>query len=171
MAQQGPGRRGASGQGPGARGQGRRVIMVNGFFNVLVCGKLLPPPEDVFMSIRSYEDLEVWQKSMDFVVDCYKTTGRFPPDERYALTNQLRRAAVSIPSNIAEGHGRAHTKEFIKHLSIAYGSLMEAESQLRISQRLGYLPTADAAALLEASANIGRMLNGLRAALSRRLVS
>lgn len=121
------------------------------------------------MPIRGYEDLEVWQKSMDFVVECYKTTGRFPPDERYALTNQLRRAAISIPSNIAEGHGRSHTREYLNHLSIAYGSLMEAESQLRISQRLGYVTKAEASTLLEASAKIGRMLNGLRAALIRRL--
>ena len=98
------------------------------------------------MSGRSYYELEVWHKSMDFVVACYKASASFPSHELYGLSSQLRRAAVSIPSNIAEGQGRIHTREFIRHLSIAHGSLMETETQLRIALRLGYIapPTDNA---------------------------
>ena len=81
------------------------------------------------MAIKSYRDLIVWQKAMDLVEDVYKKTKGFPREELYGLTSQLRRAVVSVPSNNAEGQGRNSTKEFLHHLSIAYGSLCEVETQ------------------------------------------
>ena len=121
------------------------------------------------MSTRSYQDLEVWQESMEFVIACYDASKAFPSHENYGLTSQLRRSAVSVPSNIAEGQGRFHTRDFVRHLSIAYGSLMEAETQLRIALRLGYITSPNLASLLESSRRIGRMLNGLRKVLSQTL--
>ena len=87
------------------------------------------------MSIKSYCELEVWQKAMDLVVECYRTGERFPKTEVYGLTSQLRRAAVSVAANFAEGQGRSHTREFLNHLSMAYGSLMEVETHLQIAGR------------------------------------
>ena len=121
------------------------------------------------MSIKSYRDLEVWQKAMDLVVECYKIAERFPKTEVYGLTSQLRRAAISVPANIAEGQGRSHTREFLNHLSIAYGSLMEVETHLQIAARLHYLDDSSIQSLLEKSAEIGRMLNGLIQSLNRKL--
>ncbi len=120
------------------------------------------------MGIKSYQDLEVWQKAMQFVTDCYRVTGEFPKSELYGLTNQMRRAAVSIPSNIAEGQARQYTKEFIQFLAIASGSLAEVETQLLISVRLGYLQEASAGELLESAGSIGRMLRALRKSLEAR---
>src|SRR6266700_2890713 len=117
------------------------------------------------MSVRSYRELEVWQKAMDLVVDCYKMTERFPKTEVYGLTSQLQRAAVSIPANIAEGQGRSHTKEFLNHLSISYGSLMEVETHLQIAARLHYLEDSQLQTVLNNTAQIGRMLNGLISAV------
>lgn len=94
------------------------------------------------MSVQSYQELEVWKKAMDLVVACYRTSEGFPKSEAYGLVTQLQRAAVSVPANIAEGQGRNHTKEFINHLSIAYGSLMEIETHLQIAERLGYIEQA-----------------------------
>jgi len=91
------------------------------------------------MGVKSYRDLETWQVSMDLVAEVYRVTKLFPRDEIYGLTNQLRRAAVSVPSNIAEGQGRDSTKEFLHHLSMAHGSLCEVETQLLIAQGLEYL--------------------------------
>jgi four helix bundle protein len=113
------------------------------------------------MSIRSYRDLDVWQKAMDLVVNCYNIENQFPKAEAYGLTSQLQRAAVSVPANIAEGHGRSHTKEFLNHLSMAYGSLMEVETHLQIASRLRYIDRPSLEKLLEKSGEIGRMLNGL----------
>ncbi len=90
----------------------------------------------------SYRELDVWQKAMDLVVACYEASGDFPNYEIYGLTSQLRRAAVSVPANIAEGRGRQHTAEFIQHLSIATGSLAELETHIEIAQRLGYIDSA-----------------------------
>ncbi len=112
------------------------------------------------MVIRSYRDLQVWQKSMDFVVECYRAAEVFPKSETYGLTIQLQRAAVSVPANIAEGQGRNHTKEFINHLSMAYGSLMEVETHLQIAARLRYIDESLLDRLLLLSNEIGRMLNG-----------
>jgi len=117
------------------------------------------------MDVRSYRDLEVWQKAMDLVVECYKITEQFPKGEIYGLIIQLRRAAVSIPANIAEGRARQHTGEFVQHLSIAYGSLAELETHLQIAHRLNYIDIAHLDQLLEKTAEIGRMINGLRRSL------
>jgi len=84
------------------------------------------------MVVKSYRDLLVWQEAMELVIGCYRISDRFPPRELYGLTNQLRRAAVSVPANIAEGRGRSHTREFVYHLSIAYGSLKEVETTSRL---------------------------------------
>ena len=121
------------------------------------------------MTIKSYKDLEVWKKAMDLVVACYKLTEAFPRDEAYGLTSQLRRAAVSVPANIAEGHARAFLKEYLHHLSISYGSLAELETHLEIASRLGYVNTTQTQAVLSQAAEIGRMLNGLMSALRAKL--
>jgi four helix bundle protein len=121
------------------------------------------------VSISCYRDLEVWQKAMDLVVVSYRAAERFPRTEVYGLSSQLQRAAVSVPANIAEGHGRSHTKEYLHHLSIAYGSLMEVETHLLIAEKLSYLEQAQLAAALELSARVGRMLNGLMRALNQKL--
>jgi four helix bundle protein len=123
------------------------------------------------MTVTSYHDLIVWQKAIDLVVDCYRLTGRFPRTELYGLMSQLQRAAVSIPSNIAEGAGRGHTREFLRHLGIARGSLFEAETQIIISQRLEYVTDQDTRPLLDLIAEVGRMLHGLIASLERKLES
>jgi four helix bundle protein len=120
------------------------------------------------MSAKGYQDLEVWQKAMDLVVRCYQVTKDFPKTEVYGLTSQLQRAAVSIPTNIAEGRERKYSKEFIKHLSIAYSSLAELETHIQIAQRLDYISTEKTQSLLEKTAEIGRMLNGLRKSLEKR---
>lgn len=121
------------------------------------------------MSIRSYRDLEVWQRAMNLVVSCYRASERFPQRERYGLARQLQRAAASVPANIAEGQGRSLTKEFIYRLSIAYGSLMEVETLLLIAQRLGYIDAGALEGVLEECAVVGRMLNGLMRSLKRNL--
>jgi four helix bundle protein len=117
----------------------------------------------------NYSDLQVWQKSMDLVVEIYQVSGRFPVDERFGLAFQLQKAAVSVPSNIAEGHGRKATRAFINHLSIACGSLMEAETQIQIAERLGYVKRSVAASILDKTGEIGRMLNGLQKSLTARI--
>jgi four helix bundle protein len=121
------------------------------------------------MTVQSYRQLEVWQLAMDLAEKCYQATKCFPREELFGLTSQIRRAGVSIPANIAEGQGRSHTKEFLKHLSIARGSLMELETHLTLGQRLGFLPQAKLDDLLALASRISRMLSGLRKALERRL--
>jgi len=91
----------------------------------------------------SHKDLDVWKLSIDFVVDIYKLTESFPKSELYGLTSQIRRGAVSVPSNIAEGAAKKHTKEYIQFLYISLGSISEVEMQLIISQRIGYVQTFD----------------------------
>ncbi len=91
----------------------------------------------------------------------------FPKEEVYGLAGQLRRAVVSVPSNIAEGQGRDSVKEFVHHLSIAYGSLMEVETQLQIAANLGYLNQVEIDKLLEQTAEVGRLLNGLSRSLRK----
>jgi four helix bundle protein len=116
----------------------------------------------VKITVRSYRDLIVWQKAVDTALLCYRATRSFPGFERYGLISQINRAAVSVASNIAEGHGRRPRGDFMHHLSIAYGSLMELETHLIIAARLAYLNSANANSLLERTSEIGRMLNGLR---------
>ena len=89
--------------------------------------------------IRSYKDLKIWQKGIDLVVEIYETIKRFPREELYGLSDQIKRCAVSIPSNIAEGQSRQHTAEFRQFLYIALGSLAELDTQLIIAYRLGYI--------------------------------
>ena len=119
------------------------------------------------MLSHSYRELVVWQKSMHFVTEVYRSTSCFPKDEKFGLSSQLRRAVVSVPSNIAEGQGRDSAKEFVHHLAFAYGSLMEAETQLQIAANLGYIEQAEVTRLLQNAAEIGRMLNGLSRAIRR----
>jgi four helix bundle protein len=85
------------------------------------------------MTVKNYQELVVWQRAMDLVEDVYKLSKHFPREELYALTSQIRRGAVSVPSNIAEGQGRRTTADFLRHLSIAYGSLREVETQAMIA--------------------------------------
>ncbi len=117
------------------------------------------------MAVQTHRDLEVWQRAMTLVERCYGETKSFPQDERFGLTGQLRRAAVSVPSNVAEGSCRLTTKAFINHVSIALGSLAEVETCVEIALRLGYLPHSTAKALYEMSGAVGRLLNGLLRAL------
>jgi four helix bundle protein len=117
--------------------------------------------------IESYRDLIAWQRAMDFVADIYTTTNRFPASERYGLASQLRRSAVSIPSNIAEGQGYLSKGEFKQFLGNARGSLLELETQLLIAKRLDYIHDEQCTKLLRQSAELGRILNGLINALWR----
>jgi four helix bundle protein len=110
---------------------------------------------------ESYRDLITWQKAMRLVTEIYQATRLFPRDELYGLTNQLRRAAVSVPSNIAEGQARFSRKEFHHFLYLARGSLVEIETQLLIAQNLGYLSPKQSPSLLAEAAELGRLLNGL----------
>ncbi len=113
------------------------------------------------MSVNSYEDLVVWQKSIDLVITIYKTVKSLPREELYSLSDQIRRAAVSIPSNIAEGQQRQSSKEFLKFLSIAKGSLGELKTQLIICYRLDFLSEDQTTPLLNECDTIGKMLSGL----------
>src|SRR5438128_1385579 len=115
--------------------------------------------------IRNYRDLKVWQRSIDLVVDVYHTTKGFPREELYGLTSQSRRAAASVPANIAEGHSRSHRKDIVRFLEIAHGSLAEVETHLIVAFRLAYLTESNLTTLLSRTAEIGRMLNGLRHSL------
>ncbi len=117
---------------------------------------------------RSYRDLIAWQKAMKFVTGIYAVTQRFPSEERYGITNQLRRAAVSVPSNIAEGQARFSQREFHHFLSQARGSLVEIETQLLIARDLNFLQPAQTDELLFAAAELGRLLNGLIASVKSR---
>ena len=114
------------------------------------------------MSVQSYQDLVVWQKSMLLVEMVYKATQGFPKHELYGLTNQVRRAAVSIPSNIAEGHARQSRAEFRHFISIAQGSKAEVETQIMIAQRLNYLASNDMNPILSLLLEISKMLTALR---------
>jgi four helix bundle protein len=121
------------------------------------------------MDIKSYRELEVWQKAMDLALECYKITKTFPKSETYGLSSQVQRAAVSIPANIAEGRGRWHTKEFIQHLSIANGSLAELETYILFAERLDYLKKDLLDQMMHKTAEVGRMINGLQRSLKQRL--
>jgi len=114
---------------------------------------------------QSYQDLIAWRKAMELVTEIYRATKGFPRDELYGLTNQLRRAAVSVPSNIAEGQAHFSQKEFRHFLSHARGSLVEIETQVIIAQNLGYLHENDSRVLLTRAGELGRILNGLIASI------
>ena len=112
--------------------------------------------------MRPHQNLEAWLKGIDLVTDVYKGTERFPKEERYGLTSQIRRAAVSIPANIAEGAGRHSKKEFAHFLSNSQGSASELETELVIAPRLGYLDETTFARLISQLERIGRRITGLR---------
>jgi len=118
--------------------------------------------------LRNYKELKVWQKSYDLCLEIYKITKRFPNGERYGLTSQIRRAAVSVPSNIAEGYGRKITPEYIRFLYIAYGSNCEMETQILLSWDLGYIETGKLEILQEGIEEVERMLKALIKSLERK---
>ena len=117
--------------------------------------------------MKTQKDLIVWQKSLDFVTEIYQLTKSYPKDEVYGLTNRLRRAAVSIPSNIAEGAARSTKKEFNQFLHISLGSLSELETQLLISENLEYLSKEDSLKKIEKLTEIRRILLGLISSLEK----
>jgi len=117
--------------------------------------------------IKSYRDLDVWRKAMDLVEACYREVGKLPKNERFGLTNQIQRAVVSVPANIAEGHGRGKKGEYLRYLSIAHGSLMELETHLEICSRLEFLDKKTVKELLKQTSEIGRMLQGLMRSLRK----
>jgi four helix bundle protein len=110
---------------------------------------------------RSFRDLEVWKLSMELAKELYTLTSKFPPSENFGLTNQIRRAAVSIPANIAEGQGRNSSKEFRQFLSIGLGSLAELETQLILSKEISYMTSEELNPLLTALDRIRKMIKGL----------
>lgn len=119
------------------------------------------------MAAKNFKDLIAWQKAMDLVEMVYRLTKSLPPDELYGLTSQLRRAVISIPSNIAEGQGRSSGKDFVRFLTIAYGSLREVATQLLIAVRLKYIAQADFQPVQELCDETGRILNGLMSKLRK----
>ena len=120
---------------------------------------------------RSYKNLKVWEKATDLVLLVYKATKAFPKDEIYGLTSQLRRAAVSVPSNIAEGSERRSDQDFIRFLRMAGGSLAELETQLYIALKLHYIDEVSQMAAMQASQEVGKMINGLVSGLEGKLSS
>lgn len=113
------------------------------------------------MGINSYKELIVWQKSMNFVAEIYTITEKYPKSELYGLTSQIRRSAVSIPSNIAEGWTRKHLPEYLQLLNIALGSAAELETQLIIATRLNFISQRTEAELQHSITEIMKMLNGI----------
>ncbi|OHB75386.1 MAG: four helix bundle protein [Planctomycetes bacterium RBG_16_55_9] len=118
--------------------------------------------------IKTYRDLIVWQKSMALVTEIYKITKAFPKDEMYGLIAQMRRCAVSIPSNIAEGYGRKSRSDYVRFLRIAMGSIYELQTQLEISLNLKYIKTDDFKRLCEMSREVERMLSSMTRKLNVR---
>jgi len=124
---------------------------------------------DICVSINSYRDLKVWQAAIVLAVEVYHLTQKFPKQETYGLSSQIQRAAVSIASNIAEGHARDSTKEFLQFLSIALGSLYELETQLILAERLSYLESEELKLVLSKTDEISRMIRGLQRSLRAKL--
>jgi four helix bundle protein len=118
-------------------------------------------------SVKSFHDLVAWQKSMELVTEIYRVSQRFPKEEMFGLTSQVRRAAVSIPSNIAEGRGKSSAGEFQQFLHHAKGSLAEVETQVIIAINLGYLATEEVSHINELIARVGRLLHGLLSAIKK----
>jgi four helix bundle protein len=119
--------------------------------------------------IASYKDLKVWQMSMVLVEDVYQLTKQFPTSERFGLARELQRSAISIPSNIAEGHGRSRTGDYLRFVSIARGSLAETETQLCLAEQLGFAEASAVKSLAVKADAIGRMLRALERSLYRRI--
>jgi four helix bundle protein len=118
---------------------------------------------------EGFRDLAVWQRALTVCEQIYGVTRAFPPDERYGLTSQMRRASVSIVSNIAEGRGRFSTREYVRFIGIARGSAAELESQVEIARRLGFLPDAQCDSLIRELDELSRMLRGLKLSLDNRI--
>ncbi len=118
--------------------------------------------------LKNYKELKVWQKSYQLCLGIYAISKRFPKEETYGLTSQIRRAAVSVPSNIAEGYGRKTTPEYIQSLYVAYGSNCELETQILLSGDLGYIRIEDMNKLQEDMGEVERMLKGLIKSLENR---
>ena len=116
--------------------------------------------------VNSHKDLLVWQRSMNLVESIYRTTARLPASEQYRLVTQMRRSAVSVPSNIAEGYGRQATGEYRHHLSFSRGSLLELETQLLLCRRLNYVQEDEIDAVIDEIAEISKMLGSLISKLS-----
>jgi four helix bundle protein len=110
---------------------------------------------------KTYRDLHVWQRSIKLAKDIYQLTGKFPQQEVFGLTNQLRRASVSVPSNIAEGQGRQYKKEFVQFLYLAIGSLGELDTQLVLAEEIGYIDREELTRLTNEIGEIRKMLFGL----------
>lgn len=121
------------------------------------------------MTVHSFRDLLVWQKSVDLAVECYEFTNHFPKSELYGLTNQMRRAAVSVPSNVAEGSERRHTQEYIQHVCVSCGSLAELETQAEIARRLRFVDEQSVQQFFTHTDEISRMLHGLRNSLEAKV--
>ena len=121
----------------------------------------LLPVATIKMAIRSYKDLMVWQRSMDLVESIYRITDKLPAKEQWGLVSQMRRAAVSVPSNIAEGYGRQSSGNYIQFLSISRGSLLELETQLELCIRLQYFTRIDSEKILNETVEINKMLTSL----------
>jgi four helix bundle protein len=119
----------------------------------------------------TYRDLVAWKLGMDLVEECYKATTSFPRSELYGLTGQLRRASVSIPSNVAEGHARRSTKAYLNHVSIAIGSQAEFATCVELAARLGFLSQPERNRIVSVSDSVGRLLYGLHRALKRKLAA
>jgi four helix bundle protein len=119
--------------------------------------------------VQSHRDLKVWQLGMDITEQVYQLSKSFPREETYGLTSQVRRSAASVPANIAEGNGRDSIKDYLRHLSIAVGSLCETETFLQLAVRLQYLAQNNADPLLRLIEEEGRMLRGLQKSLRRTL--
>jgi four helix bundle protein len=119
------------------------------------------------MKVKNYQELIVWQRAMDLVAEVYTASKGFSGEEIYGLTSQLRRAAISIPSNVAEEQGRRTTPDFLRHLSIAYGSLREVETQILIATRLRYLGRGKCQDIMTVAGEVGRLLNGLMSSLEK----
>jgi four helix bundle protein len=120
-------------------------------------------------TVKSYRDLEVWKKSIELAEQVYRVSAEFPKEEKYGLTSQVRRSAVSVAANVAEGAEREGTKEFLQFLGIASGSLAETETLLILAARLGLMTQPDLQPVLEKASSVGRMLNGLKRSLRSKL--
>ena len=119
--------------------------------------------------IQNYRDLAVWQKAIALSVACYRVTSEFPKDEMYGMTAQIRRASVSVAANIAEGHGREHTRTFVQFLRISQGSLKELETHLILAEQVGLLTSGKVQPLFASSDEVGRMLRALIRSLQARM--
>ncbi len=120
------------------------------------------------MRVRNYRDLVVWQRAVEFVAEIYRISAGFPPEERFGLTAQVRRASVSVSANIAEGSGRATSRDLLNFLSYARGSLKEAKSMVFVAQRLRFVSAADCVEAVRLADETSRMLTGLRASIAKR---